>query len=540
MNARKSSFIIQGSILAFASISSRIIGLIYKIVLTRKIGFIGMGYYNIAYDYYNIALIISSLSIPLAISKLIAAREQRREYKNSYKIFTTAIIISLITGGAAAFILFVFADKFAAISKLPDAAYPLRVLAPTLLVVAVLGVLRGLFQGKKTMVPTAMSQIFEQVVNAFVSVFAAIWLITIQTDTSLTAAYGAMGGTLGTLVGAGAGFLFMIVVFLINLPLFRKQRKRDKDPVPESTKEAATAIVFTIFPIIMSQFVFQASGLLDNIIFGNHMSLTGLNQEQIAALYESYSNKYRQLTNVPVAIAAAMSSAVVPSLSSSFAIKDMISIRNKIASSIKLNMLLAIPSAVGMSVLGKPIIELLYKDTSKIDSNLLCFGSIAIVFFAYSSMTNGILQGINRIRVPMINSSISLVIHVLLMIFMLKTLHLSVYSLLLGNISFSFIICILNWLSIKQYTDYKQEVIKTFALPFVSSIIMGIITRIMYNIAFQISGNNLIGILFAVPFAVIVYFVFVIVFGAATESELSAMPKGRKIVSLCKKVHLLK
>ena len=95
------------------------------------------------------------------------------EYKNSYKIFTTAIIISLITGGAAAFILFVFADKFAAISKLPDAAYPLRVLAPTLLVVAVLGVLRGLFQGKKTMVPTAMSQIFEQVVNAFVSVITS-------------------------------------------------------------------------------------------------------------------------------------------------------------------------------------------------------------------------------------------------------------------------------------------------------------------------------------------------------------------------------
>ena len=539
MSNKKNNFILQGGILAIASILSRLIGLVYKIIMTRQIGSVGMGLYNAAYEYYNLALILSSLSIPLAISKLVAAREQNKEYKNSYHIFNVAVLLASVMGAIAGLLLYFFADELTATSDYPSAAYPLRVLAPTLFVVAIMGVFRGLFQGKKTMIPTAMSQIIEQLVNAVVSVVAAIWLMKIHNSSAIREAYGAMGGTLGTLVGAMAGLLFLLGVFFLNRPLFIKQAKRDYDPVPESFGFASFALLITVFPIILSQTVYQISGLIDVTIFGNVMSSFGLDEAARSSLFESYSNKYRQLTNVPIAVAAALSSSIVPSLSASLAKQDYKTMRHKVASSIKINMLIAIPSAVGMSVLGRQIVELLYKDTTKLDGALMQIGSVAIIFFAYSTITNGILQGINHVKAPVIHAGLSLAIHVVFLYAMLRILKLNAYGLVIGNVSFAMVISILNWLSIKQYLNYKQELTKTFLKPMVASLGMGAVAFLIYQGLYKLSGSNLLGILIAVPIAIITYFILVLLLHAADENEIMVFPKGAAIVRLCKKMHLL-
>ena len=229
------SFLVQGSILAIASLVSRVIGLVYRIPLTAIIGDHGNDYYSCAYEIYSLLLLISSYSLPMAVSKMVSARISNGEKQNAYRVFKGAMIFALFTGTAACMIVFFGAEELTRLFKTPLGVYALQVLAPTLIIVAVLGVFRGFFQGMGTMIPSAVSQIIEQIVNAVVSVGAAYVLFAygrriatvLGSKEHYDAAYGAAGGTLGTSAGALCGLAFIIFVFSMFLPKFRKAMRRE-------------------------------------------------------------------------------------------------------------------------------------------------------------------------------------------------------------------------------------------------------------------------------------------------------------------------
>jgi len=210
MEKKTSNFIVQGSILAMAGIIVRLIGMFYRIPLANYIGDEGNGYYSAAYNIYSILLILSSYSMPVAVSKMVSARLAQNQYRNAVRILRAALFYATVVGGLAFCALWFGADFFACeVIKMPFSAYALRVLAPTIWIMAYLGVLRGFFQGHSTMVPTAVSQIFEQIVNAVVSLLAAKTLFDVGLKSNLvygsteySYAFGAAGGALGT--GAGA------------------------------------------------------------------------------------------------------------------------------------------------------------------------------------------------------------------------------------------------------------------------------------------------------------------------------------------------
>jgi len=365
------NFLVQGSILAAASIFVRLIGLLYRIPMTRIIGNAGNGLYGYAFEIYNIALILSSYTLPIAVSKLVAARNSQKQYRNAYRIFLSAMCFAVVVGLVASLIIYFGADFFAMIVNDPLVAIPLKVLSPTIFVFAVMGVLRGFYQGKNTMIPTSVSQIVEQVVNAVVSIVAAYLLVKNFSASENVAAYGAAGGTFGTLIGALVGLLFLLFVFKIYKPLLNKQLRKDTSSYRESYSVTFKLLIITILPIILSQTVYQISGVLDGTLFGHIMaskkmssfdqavfknSITSIyTQEVRRELMGIYSGKYRLLTNVPIAIASAIGAAIIPSIISA-RIKGMeAAIKDKVHAAIKFNMLIAIPSAVGMSVLASPI-----------------------------------------------------------------------------------------------------------------------------------------------------------------------------------------
>ena len=203
---KDSNFLVQGSILAAASIISRIIGLLYRLPMTDIIGDTGNNYYSCAFEIYNIMLIISSYSLPLAVSKLVSARIAKGQRKQAYQVFKGALLFAVIAGTIVAIIVYFGAEIFTSMLQTPLSVFALRVLAPVLVVVAILGVLRGFFQGLGNMMPSAVSQIIEQIVNAIISIWAAYVLFQYGTKIGevlgnpekYAAAYGAAGGTLGT------------------------------------------------------------------------------------------------------------------------------------------------------------------------------------------------------------------------------------------------------------------------------------------------------------------------------------------------------
>lgn len=535
---KKNEFLLQGSILAAASIICRMIGLIYRVPMMNILGEEGNGLYSVAYNIYNIALILSSYSLPLSVSKLVAARNVKKEYKNAYQIFRCAMIFGCISGLVAGGIIFIFADSLASLFGFPKASYALKILAPTILVVAIVGVLRGFFQGKNTMLPTAFSQLVEQIVNAFISVIASYYFMKMHSASKDIAGYGAAGGTVGTLLGACSALLFLMFIFLIYKPVIRKQIKRDTVSEKQSTKEVYQLMLLTVAPIILSQTVYQLSTMIDTAMFGQIMSVKKMSFEIKEALIGRYS-KYTLLISVPLGISSAMSSSILPSIASSKEKKDINRIRNKVHDSIKLNMYIAFPCALGLVALAYPIIEMLFPGSDKISGQILRIGAIAIVFYTLSTISSAVLQGLNKLNVPVRHSAFSLLIHCIIVFILLWFTDIGIYALAVGNVLFPLVVSILNWIAIRRYLHYHQEVIKTFLVPCAASLIMGVATYLIYKGLFILLHRNTVCVLLSIIIAIILYIILILLFKGMTEEEICNMPLGRTLAKIAKKLHLL-
>jgi len=183
---------------------------------------------------------------------------------------------------------------------------------------------------------------------------------------------------------------------------------------------------------------------------------------------------------------------------------------------------------------------LLFPRTTSTAYYLLAAGAISIVFYAISTVSNGILQGVGKVKIPFNNAVISLIIHVIVLVPLLYFTKLNLYAILISTIVYALVMCILNQKAITKHLQYKVNIKRTYIYPLIAAVIMGVITYIIYTVTEHISGSTNIGLLVSVPIAVVIYFVVIIMIGGITEHELLAMPKGKLIVKLLKKVKLLK
>ncbi len=534
------NFLMQGSILAVAGIIVRFIGLLYKIPITRALGDDGIGYFNTAHEIYNVGLILSSYSLPLAMSKLIAARRVKKRHRDVNHVFISGLIFGTVVGGIMTLLLLFEADWITTnIFNSPSSALPLKVMAPTIFVFSVMGVFRGYFQGRGNMIPTSVSQIIEQMVNAIVSITASYLFMSWFAEKENPASYGAAGATLGTLFGALAAFTFLAVTMVVyykgNSSWMGKRQK-----APEETwGQIYMALVLTLTPIILSQFVYQLSGTVDNSLFGLIMGEKGFEEKERLAMLGIYSGKYRLLSNVPVAIASSLGTSMIPSIVNSRTMKQHSEVKSKIRLTIKFNMLIAIPCAVGMGVLSGPVMQLLFRDSRVLTATLMQIGAPAVVFFSLSTVTNSVLQGIDLMQKSVTHSAISLVIHALLVYVMLAHLNWGVYGLVIGNVTFALVVCILNWISIGRALRYRQEVKTTFLLPLLASLIMGIVTLASYTLMHLITHSNLVSLAVSVPLSMGVYGLLIILLQVVTAEELPQMPFGIRILRVCQRVGLM-
>ena len=546
------NFMVQGTILAGASIIVRLIGMIYRIPLTGIIGDEGMGLYGCAFEVYNIALLLSSYSLPLAVSKLVSARLAKGENKNAFKVFKGALLFAVTAGLIISLVVFVFSDFIA--EKIMDShlsAYALRVLAPCLFIVAVMGVVRGFFQGHGNMVPTAVSQVIEQIVNAVVSVVAASYLFKagvaaaeamhLDADSAKLygPAYGAAGGTLGTITGAFAGLVFLIILYILSKPVIKRKLKRDRSTEQEDYSIIFKVLFATIIPVVLSSALYNICGILDQIIFNHTMSARGMAYSEYTRLIGMYSGKFLLLINVPLAMANALASSSIPSITASIAKKaPKRIIFDKINITMRVSMIIAVPSFVGYVVLGSPILKLLWGDDRRQMALILAIGAISVVFYSLSTISNAVLQGLDHMKKPLKNAFISLVIHLGILYLLLLT-GLNIYAVVIANSLFSLTMCILNQRDIRKVCGYRQEYRRNFFLPFIASVIMAIIAWAFYKIIYLVAGNTVATIL-ALIIAVIVYATSLVRIKGVTEEELLEFPKGKTIVRILRKIKVLR
>ena len=387
--------------------------------------------------------------------------------------------------------------------------------------------------------PSAFSQVAEQILNAIVSVVAAYMLYSygkrvgavLGDADAYAAAYGAAGGTLGTAAGAFLAFLFVLFVYLVYRKRFKKRMRRDHHREQESYGHVLKMLLLTIFPILLSTIVYNVSTLIDQGVFKNIASLQGYSAKQISEWWGVYSGQFIVLTNVPISIASSLAASSVPSLSTAYHAKDFDTVNRQIS--------LAIPSTIGMAILGRPLNLLLFHDGDKTTMMIMLLGTISIALFGLSTLTNGLLQGIDRMKTPVINAVISLLVHVIALFLLMELFDLNIYAVVIANNIYGLCVCILNDLALRRYSGARVNLQKTYIIPLFASIVMGIGVFLSYELVHKIINSNAIATILSICVGVLIYFVLLLLMKGLTESELARMPKGNTIIALAKKMHLL-
>ena len=532
---KSSSFVKQASILMIAGLVVRVIGLLYRSPMREIIGDLGNGYYGYAYTVYSILLLVSSYSIPMAISKLMAERIARKQYKNANRLFKGALIYACVVGGIAALFAW-FGGRLLLPAGGENAVLALRMLAPTIFFCAILGVLRGYFQAHNTMVPTSISQIVEQLVNAIVSVGAAWlfidWFAGNETEEAI---YGAAGGTLGTGAGVVAGLLCMLFVFAVNRKEIKRRIDNDYTVEVESYKEIFRTILMMVTPVIFSTCIYNLSSYLDQSFFAPLMMSNGWNADDITIQYGIFSGQYMVMINIPIALANAASTAVLPSVSGNFAVGDVDGARHKINEAIQMTMFLCIPAAVGMCVLADPIMHLLFPSTTALAGKLLMAGAVSVVFYSLSTITNGVLQGIGKPSLPVRHAALSLVINVAVLAVLTKFTPLGIYSVMIATIAYSLAMC-LNGRSVTKHLDYHMDISGMFLRPLAAAALMGAAAVAVYYGLHQVIHSNVICLLPAILVAVVVYGVAYLFIAHPSKELLRRFPGGAYLVKIAVRI----
>ena len=537
---RKHKFLMQGSILAIAGILVRLIGLFYRIPMISIIGTKGSGYYTSAYSVYSLFLILSSYSFPAAISRIISERLAEGRFTDVKNVIKYAFILAFVVGLIMFSIMYFGADLISLFHRKRLLKFALRALAPTLFIMSFLGIFRGVFQGMGNMIPTAISQIFEQIANAISSLVFAYVLFNrgkvanlIYESEEYAYAFGARGGAIGTGIGAFTALVILFFMFINLLSRYKKFLNNNNNYIPETRGVIYKVLFTTMIPIILSSTIYNLTTVVDDLIFSN--VLTFMKSElNIVVLWGVFGN-YHLLFNIPVAVASSLTSSIIPSISISVAQNDEREVVLKVKYSVKYTMLIVIPSFVGLFILADPICRVLFKEHLDILINVLRAGSIAVVCFSFATVTNGILHGLGLYNVPLKHALIALIVHVIACLILLIPFKLNIYGIVIGMIIFALVLSILNQRYINRIVRYKntsfqRRYILTYFLMVLSASFMGVATyllnRFLTNSVF-VSGTYIgmvIRLIICIFVALLVYGFFIIMLGVVRKRDAQYIP----------------
>ena len=533
---RKGGFIKQAAILAAAGLLVRVLGFLYRLPLTDMIGDEGNGIYSAGFYLYNMFLIMSSAGLPVAISRMVAEKLALGEYKNAKKIFRVSMTTASVLGFVCMLIMLLLSKQFCMLIKSERSLYCIITLAPTVFIVSVMAVYRGYFQGFGTTFPTAVSQLIEQVFNAIFSVFMAWYFMKYMTGDLI--AWGAAGGTMGTGIGAFMGLLTLIAIFLTT----RGERKRffadDKnDYAIENRAVILKRLLKIAVPVITGTAIFSMTNLIDMAMVKDRLAAIGTyTDKEMDALYGLLTGKYVTLTTLPVAISTAIATAVIPSIASSIALKQHDTVQSKVDTTLRLTMMISIPAAVGLGVLGNQILMMLFPNHPE-GGSLLRIGALSVIFLALSQISTGVLQGLGKVNAPAFNALWGSLAKIPVNYFLIAIPQINVAGAVISTTVCYMIASLLNFRALVKATGVNPDYVGMLIKPTAASIIMGAACVASYKLVYMAIPKNTVATLCAVFFAMLGYMLGMIAVKGFVREDLANVPMGGKLIRFLEKIN---
>ena len=576
MKVQKKSFIKGALILAVANLIVKLIGAFFKVPLYELLDKEGSGLFNVAYQIYTFMFIIATAGFPIAVSKMVAEAIAKGNTCEANKIFRAARLLLGVIGIIGSLILFFFAEPLTKFLNNPDAALVIKVISPSVFLVALVSAYRGYFQGKQNMYPTAASEVIEATAKLLVGIAFAIYFLRMDIDPSLApqlidikagkivsesmrtvfAAAGAIFGvTTGTLCS-------LVLMFTVNL--FTKKEVYSLGNT-RTTSSILKELVMISIPITIGASVSSLTSLVDlgtimnrlvinpqvfdhyNFLFEEgtdffrRAAIEGWTefhtlQQKANTLYGMYTGQAQTMFNLPLTIVVALGMSVVPAISSAVAGGNPLDAKKITESSLRITMLFAFPCAVGLSVLAKPILELLYSDS---DAYLLLQKlSLAVVFVSVVSVTNSILQAYGKVYYPVVNMLIGGVVKVFMNYNLIPVLGIDGAP-IATNVCYG-VIAVLNLICVIRFVKIRFSLLDFILRPLAASLVMGAASVSVLSLISSVLGSGRLTTLFAVFCGGVIYVIMIFIVGAIKKDDLSNIPGGTKILPALERFRLIK
>lgn len=494
------SNIVKGAfILTLASFLSKFLGMIYVIPFNALVGDTGGTLFSFAYTPYSIFISLSTVGIPVAVSKFVSKYNSLGDYETSYKMFKIASKIMAITGIVAFLVLFFSSEWLAHLMitsddpvgiTVEDVTFVTRMVSIALLIIPVMSISRGFFQGYETMMPTAVSQVIESIIRILFILVGSFVIIKVMGGSIVTA----VGfSTFAAFIGALASCIVLYIYWKKTKPTINQQLEMQQKSYNVSTKELLVELFQYAGPFILVGLAIPLYQLVDQFTFERAMVASGLEKiwESAYAVINYYGHK---IVIIPMTIATGLSLSILPTLTKSFTQKDRELLNNQINQALQIVFVLVIPAAAGMAILSNETYGALY-GMNDIAGQLLAWYSPVVLLFGLFSVSAAILQGINEQRFAVISLLAGLLVKVLLNV---QLIHwFGAKGAIFGTALASGIAVLLNLVHIKKSINfsYKQLFKRTILILIFTAIMVIAIWIVKIILEFIIPADTRMGVI---------------------------------------------
>ena len=524
----KKTFVKGVAILGVAGLICKVIGALVRIPLYNMLGD-GMQYYEAVYPYYSTLITISTAGLPTAISRMVAERVTLGDYLGARRVFRKAQFLLVCFGAVTAALMFFGADALARSTVGPGAAVSFRAMAPSLLIVSLLCSYRGYLQGMQRMAATAVTQLVEQIGKLVIGLYlAALWMPR-----------GLEFGALGAVVGVTLSELIALSVICIMYASRAKTLLPPQSPsIPVGDQNVFRDLMLIAVPVTIGGSIVSLTGIVDASLIKRTLMEIGFSDAAASMRYVCLRSNVSTIINMPAVLTVALAMGLVPAISAARTRRDKREMDVISNMGIKISMLIGMPCTVGLFVLARQSLDLLYNIDPvrlSIATSLMQTSSFCVLFLSLAQGLTGILQGLGKQNQPVINLAIGGVCKVIVMVLLLRNPAIEIQGAAISNVVCYAVAGILDMICLVRYTKLKVDVSGAILKPAVAALAMGAaayFANVFFSLRIIGRHGDSISTALSIAVAAIVYVFLILLFRVFSEEELKLIPGGRLLCRL--------
>ena len=546
---KKQTFLQGTAVLAMATVLVKLMGFLFKVPLNNIIGEDGFGYFNTAYDVYNVLLMISTTGLPVAMSRMISQAQTLGNHAQIKRIYRTSLYVFLTIGMVGSLGMLFFCRQLSVMVTTNENSWAaIAALAPCVLLICLVSAYRGFFQGQSNMTPTSVSQIFEAVTRLVVGLGLA-WLVMKLTGEAYVRAQGivlASGETAqdyGDITLAAGGAILGVTLGSLISVVYLHHKFRQSNQIlslgggtAKSTRSTMKELLSIAVPITLGSAGLQIINLFDTMIYMRR--LTGALQwtEKMADSAKGVYNFCQTVFALPCSFIPTITIAVIPAITASLTRKDLAEAKATSESSVRTMALIAMPCAAGLFVMAEPVIRLLCstytEDRIQLAATMLAILGLTVIFNSLVLLLNAIMQAHGDVVTPVVNMLIGGIIKIIVNYILVGQPNLNIVGAPIGTFICYISITALDLIAMKRHISARPAIFKNIIRPGLASAIMGAATFMVYRVLSNAISSWKLACLLSLAFAVVLYAVLVVFLRCLTYEDCMLLPKGEKIAKI--------